>query len=63
MNLTTKRTGLEKLKKEEIKNAHTHQRLNFTVLAYVVKTLYRSSYQYFNSFSNAKLSLTYKELD
>lgn len=35
-----------------------HQRLNFTVLAYVVRNLYRSSYQYFNSFLNVKVSLT-----
>lgn len=35
-----------------------HQRLNFTVLAYVVKDLYRNSYQYFNSSLNAKVSLT-----
>lgn len=37
-----------------------HQRLNLNsgVLAYVVKNLYWTSYQYFNSFLNPKVSLT-----
>lgn len=53
------------LQKELVKRNWKNKKLkmhiyikDFRILAYVVKNLYRTSYRYFNSFLNARVSLT-----